>query len=106
MPNLIFIAILAVFLCDLSGAVDSIKTALSRFIGKPVKKLPPLDCSLCMSWWLNLLYLLRVGEFTLGNITIVALISFATYPMAQMLILIRETLLAIIRIIQNQIDKI
>lgn len=104
--NLIFITILAVYVCDLSGVIESFKTALAHWVGRPVKKLPPFDCSLCMAWWANVIYLLCVGEFTLANITIVALLSFATSPIGQMLILMRETMLAIIRIIQNQIDKI
>lgn len=105
-PNLIFLAILAVYLCDLSGISDTIKTAVSRFVGKPIKTLPPFDCSLCSAWWLQFFYLICVGEFTIANLAIISLISFATYPLGQLLILIRETLLAIIRVLQKQIDKI
>lgn len=105
-PNFIFLAILSVFLCDLSGISETIKTALGRWLGKEVKRLPPFDCSLCTAWWLQLGYIIGAGEFTIANLAIISLISFATYPLGQLLILTREALLAIIRILQKQIDKL
>ena len=101
-PNLIFLTILAVFLCDLSGLSDTIKTALGKWLGKDIKRLPPFDCSLCTAWWLQFFYLLCTGNFNVANLAVISLLSFATYPMGQMLILIRETLLAVIRLIQNK----
>ena len=105
-PNLIFLAILAVYLCDLCGVMDTIKTALGKKLGITLKRLPPLDCSLCMSWWFQLVYLLCIGECTIANLAIIAVVSFMSYPIGQLLILIRETLLALIRIIQSKVDKI
>ena len=59
-----------------------------------------------MSWWLNLIYLLCVGEMSLAHLALMSVISFATYPISQAFILIRELLLAIIRITLNKIDKL
>ena len=104
--NLILLTIFAVFLCDLSGISDHIKRTLGRWLGKDIKRLPPFDCSLCTAWWLQLGYLVGAGEFTIANLAAISLLSFAAYPIGQMLILIRETLLAVIRLIQKQIDKL
>ena len=105
-PNLIFLAIFAVFLCDLSGISTTIKTALGRWLGKDIKRLPPFDCSLCTAWWLQLGYLLCIGECTIANLAIIAVVSFMASPIGQLLILIREATLALIRIIQSKVDKI
>lgn len=104
--NLVFFAILAVFLCDLSGFSDTLKTALGRWLGKDIKRLPPFDCSLCVAWWLQLGYLIFAREFSIANLAVISLISFATYPLGQLLILMRETLLALIRLTQKLIDKL
>lgn len=104
--NLIFLAILAVYLCDLCGFIDTLKNAIGKRLGIALKRLPPLDCSLCMSWWFMLVYLLCIGECTIANLAIIAVVSFMALPIGQLLILIREATLAIIRIIQSKVDKI
>lgn len=104
--NLIFLAILSVYLCDLCGFIDTLKNVIGKRLGISLKRLPPFDCSLCMSWWFQFIYLLCVGECTIANLTIIAVVSFMASPIGQVLILVREATLALIRKIQSKVDKI
>lgn len=73
--NLLLLAVVVVFIVDVSGIIDSIKEALSRWLHVKVGRLKPFDCSLCMIWWCGLAYLLIVGRFALGPIAFVALLA-------------------------------
>lgn len=69
--DLLSLTFIIVFIVDYSGVVDSIKSALSRFIARPVRRLRPLDCSLCMTFWSCLVYIIIEGRFNLQSIAIV-----------------------------------
>ena len=67
--NLLLISAIVVFIVDISGAVDSLKSGLKRILTKGVMKdsdysLKPIDCSLCMTFWSGIIYLLCTGNFT------------------------------------------
>lgn len=90
--ELLIITLLIVFIIDLSGFIDEIERALSKWLKGKVRIPKPISCSLCMSWWVNLIYLLCIGHFTLPYIAIVALFAFLTPVFGALMILIRETL--------------
>ena len=63
MINLIFINIAIVFLIDQSGFINEFKSWLKKVLTKgkmsdPGYSLKPFDCSLCMTFWVSLIYLL------------------------------------------------
>lgn len=81
--NLIFIQLIVVFIIDLSGFVDTMKSKISSLLTKGVIKSPdyrirPFDCSLCMTFWCGLIYLLITHQFTLFFIAFVCLLSITT----------------------------
>lgn len=75
---LVELQIVVVFLIDLSGAVDSFKAALGRWLRVRVARLKPLDCSLCMYHWTALVVMLCLGRLTLECYAAICLLAFAT----------------------------
>lgn len=68
-----------VFLIDMSGGVDSLKAALGRWLGiKGAITLKPFDCSLCLTHWTGLIYLLCSGQLTLLAYMVVCLLALGT----------------------------
>lgn len=94
--DLLWVALITIYIVDLSGFTDTLLAFLSAYKGKKVTSFKPFSCSLCMVWWAGLIYLLIVGEFTLPCIAMVALLSFLSVPLGQFIILIREALSKVI----------
>lgn len=75
--NLFLIAWICVFVIDCSGIVEEMEMRMKKIcplyrIGKP------FSCSLCMTWWISLAYLLAVGHFTLPYVAITAFWAIMT----------------------------
>ena len=90
--KLLIITLLMVFIIDLSGFIDEIEATLSKWLKGKVRIPKPFNCSLCCSWWVNLIYLLCIGKLTLPYIAIVALFAFLTPVFALLFVWVRETL--------------
>ena len=93
--KLILIQLIIVFIIDLSGAVDSLKLFLSKILTKGKIQttnfdFKPFTCSLCMTWWIGLIYLLICHSFTIPYIALVALLSFLTPISNSILLLIKD----------------
>ena len=91
--DLLFLALIVVFIVDLSGWTDTWLDAFSRWLGHKVKEFKPFTCSLCMTWWTGIVYLIVTGRFSLGLLAYVALLAFLSFPISQFLIFIKELLL-------------
>lgn len=90
--NLLLIAICVVMIVDISGFIDSVKIGLKRWLGiKGGVTIKPFDCSLCMTHWTGLIYLLFTG-FTLQSYALLLFISVLTPTIASAILLIREIL--------------
>lgn len=93
--QLLLVAAVTIYIVDLSGFTQSWRSALARRMHinetnlRPVK---PFDCSLCMTWWVCLIYALIKKEFSLPVIAYSALLSFLSVPIGQAMIFIREWL--------------
>lgn len=68
--NLIIIGIFWVFCIDYAGFVEEFGRYLSVFSrSKAPKKIPkPFSCSLCMTWWTGLIYLLIISQLSFVNL--------------------------------------
>lgn len=68
--NLIVIGIFWVFVVDYCGFVEEMERYLGVFSrSKAPKKIPkPFSCSLCMTWWTGLIYLLIIKELSFINL--------------------------------------
>ena len=100
--NMILIVIFTVCVIDLSGIITSIKKGLAKWLH--VKdytqiNLPVIQCSLCMSFHIQWIYLLIVGQFTIGYLTLAIIFSLFTPQIGDLITLVKE-------IITNITDKI
>ena len=99
--NLIYIAIILVFIIDYSGVITSIEDFASRTVSHAGRKIHikiprPFSCSLCSMWWSGLIYIIVTGNFSFENLAIVALISASTIIIADIMEFIRDLALTII----------
>lgn len=96
--GLLLIQALCVFVIDYTGAVEELFTQLvKRLTGAKIGTLgKPWDCSLCMTIWLSLLWLLIKGSFTLPYIGLVALLAALTPVTLDIIWFVRDFLQAIV----------
>lgn len=97
--DLLLVALVTIYIVDLSGFTESWRSALAKALhisDAALRPLPPFDCGRCATWWTCLVYLICTGHFTLHHIAIVALLSFLSYPIGQLLVFLREGLLSLI----------
>lgn len=91
----IMITVMIVFVVDYSGVMDTIKRWIWRWLNgnKPYQSfsLKPFDCSLCMSWWVNLIVLLCNGISMVGMMYVV-ICCICTQFIYDMMIIIKEGL--------------
>lgn len=89
--DLLLVALITIYIVDISGFTESWRSALARSLKiSAMKPLPPFDCGKCMSWWACLIYSLCAGQLTLGTIAFSALMSLLSIPIGEAMIFIRE----------------
>lgn len=94
--NLLLIALVVVFIVDLSTFTASWKRLLGRWLNIAVGTVRPFDCSLCMTWWVCIIYVLCVGAFSIPVLAYIALLAYMAYPIGQAMLLIRELVFKLI----------
>ena len=110
MINLFLLTCIIVFIIDLSGFVDEmVKRLYYKYIKVGdyhtlIPKLKPLTCSLCLSFWAGIIYLLITSQFTILMIGYVCLLSFLSPIIGDILIMIKDVLNKIINLIYKLID--
>ena len=107
--NLLLIAAIVVFIVDISGAVDSLKSGLKWILTKGKMKnsdyqLKPFDCSLCMVFWTGIIYLLITNNFTLPYLAFVCLLSCFSGVIKTSILLVEDILIKITQLIYKLID--
>ena len=84
------VAVIVVYIVDISGVMDSLKAGLSRWLSATVKRIKPFDCSLCMVWWAGIVYVLSVGRFSLFTLCWIAILSMLSVQIGDALHLLRD----------------
>lgn len=106
--DLFMIGVIISFIIDLSGIVDSFKrlivVKLLKFKSAYIS-LKPFDCSLCMTFWVGLAYLIAVKSFTLPFILFVCLMAYMADIMTLMLIAVKDLIGKIINKILEYANK-
>lgn len=95
MTNLLIISIIWVLILDLCGFSLTVDKVLYRIIYKnrpfrPDAHFPPFDCSLCMTFWTGLIYLLITHSFTLYYLMLLLLFAWLTTITKDILTFIRD----------------
>lgn len=100
--DLLFITILIVFIIDLSGFTQSIQHLLKKFLNtnKDIV-IKPFMCSLCMTFWTTIIYIILTHNFTLLLLSYCVALSFMTPIIASAMKLIQDILAAIINLFYN-----
>lgn len=102
--DLVLVAFITIYIVDISGFTQSWRALVAKLLGvseDALRPLPPFDCSLCMVWWVSLVYLLVTGTFTLPWIALAALLSMMAFPFGQMLVLVRESILKLVNLLMD-----
>lgn len=81
LEELLIITFCVVFVIDQTDLVDNIKTILSKFLTKGKIssnnfQMKPFDCSLCMTFWLCLIWVLCNYKVTLYNVGLCFFMAF------------------------------
>lgn len=100
--NLFLITLVICFIVDCSGIMTDIRKFVAKTIYKKTKikvdynelKLKPIGCSLCMTWWTGIIYLLCISEFTILNLTIVALLALFSSNISGLMLTIKDYIAA------------
>lgn len=88
--SLALIAFIAVFVVDLSGFIEEAEAGLGRWLGIKAKIPKPFSCSLCVTWWTGLIYLLVVGRFTFDYIAVLCLLCSFTPVIGDVVYMVRD----------------
>lgn len=104
--DILMIAAICVFIIDLSGFVESVKDGIGRWLKIKVGSIKPFDCSLCVTFWVGLIWLFCTGQFYLQNILVVCMMAFCTIPIKELMMTIKELILALLRLLNSWIDRI
>lgn len=102
--NLFIISIIWVLILDLSGFARTIdKTLYKIFYPKrPYREdahFPPFDCSLCLTFWTGLLYLLITHTLSLLNIAILLVFAWSTTTEKDIFIFIKDLITKLLDIL-------
>lgn len=108
--NLTLIAAIVVFIVDISGAVDSLKSGLKWILTKGKMKnsdyqLKPLDCSMCLTFWSGIIYILITNNFTLPYLAFVCLLACFSGIIKNSILLVEDIITTIIKLIYKLIEK-
>ena len=99
--DIILVALVTIYIVDLSGFTETWLNILSNYRGRKITGLKPFSCSLCMVWWVCMIFSLVTGECSIPMVAFIALLSFLSVPLGQLLMLIREVFLKVINKIMN-----
>lgn len=88
--DLMMIAIIICFVIDISGIIESIEWYLGKWLGGKVIIPKPFSCSLCMCFWMGLLWLLIQSQFTLFNVMVVCLIAAFSEQITNAIIILKQ----------------
>ena len=95
--DLLLVALVTIYIVDISGFTGSWRSLLSRWLKiKNLRSLPPFDCGKCMTFWVGLIYMWCNWGVSLPLIAYVALLSFLSVTIGNILIFIREWIIKII----------
>lgn len=88
--QLLLLAWVVVFIIDLSGVTASV----SGWMGRQLRK--PFSCSLCMTWWLGLVWSACAGSFAWPTVAYVAALAYLTPVFGTVATGIRDLLLRLL----------
>lgn len=93
------IALIEIFIIDLSGAIDHlIKPIIRKILGvskNAMINIPLIECSLCVIFHTGWIYLLSIGEFSAFNLLYTSMIAYYSKNLCGLLLWLKEALVKI-----------
>lgn len=109
--NLFIIGISVTYIIDMSGVTTSLRKIIWRLKNK-YKPMPddydpkPFTCSLCMTFWTSLIYLIIMGELSLLTFLFACANSYLTTTYYQMMMTGKMMVDKLFEFIQRMINRI
>lgn len=95
--DLIIVALVAVYIVDVSGFTEAWRGALARWLHvKDLRPLPPFDCGKCAAFWACIAWAASCGQLTLTTVALACALSLMATPIGQLMTAVRELLCKII----------
>lgn len=107
--KLLCIQLICVLIIDISGFIDSVKWGVSKWLTKgkiPTTdyRIKPFDCSLCMTWWSCLIYMICMGQFSIFLLAYILFLAIMTPVAKEIIVLIRDICIKVINKIYDMIQ--
>ena len=107
--NLLLINLILSYIIDISGVVDSIKSTIKKVLTKgkmsdPNYSIKPFDCSLCMTFWISLIYVYLVGQFGIYGIFLACINSYIVQFSKDLYLLIKDIFAKVLDLIYKLIN--
>ena len=92
--DIFLITTIICFIVDISGIIDTIKNIIWKWVFNGKReyrefRLKPLDCSLCMTFWIGLIWI-SIFDFTLLNFVYVCLFATLSEQISNFIIIIKQ----------------
>ena len=94
--DLILIWIIVVIIVDISGINTTVNKVLNILFDKEKKRINIKLCDFCINWWLSLLYIICMNQFSLVNIAVILVLSTLAPILSNLIWNIRDILTKII----------
>ena len=105
--DILLIAAVYVFGIDVCRFWDTVSAAVKGWLTHGALRTPfqlkPFGCSLCMTFWTGLLYLLLAGRLTLPMVAYVCLVAMLTPRIKDLLLVADGLLAALFNLILNKL---
>ena len=107
--NLLLINLIISYIIDISGVMDSIKSTIKKLLtnGKmsdPNYSIKPFDCSLCMTFWVSLLYVYLIGQFSIYGLFLACANSYVVQFSKDLYLLIKDIFVKVLDLIYKFIS--
>ena len=83
---------------------SSLKSLITRGKFKSPIRCKILECSCCQSWWVNLIYIIIIGKFTIPMIVYILFLSWTTPIINSIFTLLKNIFIKLINNIANKLD--
>ena len=95
--RLLLIEVIVCFIVDCSGFIISLKSLILKMLHLPKSRpqdltLKPFDCSLCMTWWTGLIYLLVTHSFSIISLAMLSMLALLSSNVSGILLTIKDLL--------------
>lgn len=100
--ELLTITFIICFIIDYSGIIEEMEELFKKWFNNPFFHIPkPFSCSLCMTHWVGLLFIVCIGECTILNYGYVVLLSYLSSSITNFLYLLDNKIKKLIEELDN-----